>query len=575
MYLLGISALYHNSSAALFKDDKLLYAIEEERLSRVKFDSVFPVKAIRFCLQEAGITLKDISKVFYYESPDLKLERQIEMYQDITKIPFMALKIKVLAPTEKIKNYFGESIEIEFVKHHISHAANAQYYIGHNESAHLVADAVGEKNSFWLGEYINGDFKEIDSIEFPHSLGMFYSTFTDYLGFRVNADEYKLMGLAAYGKPKYEDLILKTINKYKDNLFELDLNYYNFQNLPGEENYTDKFRKLFKEIPPVSNKDYKQTHMDLAASVQKVTESILLEKVKYIRSKTKAKNLCLSGGVALNCLANMKIEKQNLFENIFIPPNPGDAGSSIGCVAYHLLKSKAKHEKPTHSFYGQKGEYIDSFYKDISLKNIDNVTSFIAEQLYNGKVIGLFQGRSEFGPRALGNRSIIANASFKDMKDILNKKVKKREGYRPFAPIIRIEDLKNYFEANKAIPFMTKTFKVNDDKRDEIPSVVHADGTARVQTINEDNKFLYELLSECQQKYNFSVLINTSFNLSDEPIVNTTLDAYICFLRSDIDYLILDGLILDKNDIPIEEINNAKRIYKNRTRELNRNSYTF
>lgn len=575
MYLLGISALYHNSSAALFKDDKLLYAIEEERLSRVKFDSVFPVKAIRFCLQEAGITTKDISKVFYYEDPELKLERQIEMYQDITKIPFMLLKTKLLAPIEKIKKYFGENIEIAFVKHHISHAAYAQYYLGHTESAHLVADAVGERNSFWLGEYINGNFKEIYSIEFPHSLGMFYSTFSDFLGFRVNADEYKLMGLAAYGKPIYEDLVLKTINKYNENFFELDLDYYNFQNLPGKENYTDKFNELFKEIPQVSNKDYQQIHMDLAASVQKVTELILLEKIKYLRSKTKAKNLCLSGGVALNCLANMKLEEQNLFDNIFIPPNPGDAGSSIGCVAYHLLENKTKFAPPTHSFHGQEGEYIDSFYKDLSLKNIDNNTTFIAEQLNNGKVIGLFQGRSEFGPRALGNRSIIANASFKDMKDILNKKVKKREGYRPFAPIIRIDDLNKYFQANKEIPFMTKTFKVKENKRDEIPSVVHADGTARVQTINKDNKFLYELLSECQQKFNFSVLINTSFNLSDEPIVNTILDAYICFLRCDIDYLILDGLIIDKNDIPKQEIINAKRIYKNRTRELNRNSYTF
>jgi carbamoyltransferase len=575
MYILGISALYHNSSAALFKDGELLYASEEERFSRVKFDSIFPVKSIRFCLEEAGITKKDISKIVYYEDPYLKVERQIEMYQDIIKIPFMSLKAKLLAPEAKIYDYFGSQIKLEIVNHHLSHAANAQFYFGDIESAHLVADAVGEKSSMWMGKYKNGKFEQISEVHFPHSLGMLYSTFTDFLGFRVNADEYKLMGLAAYGKPKYQDLILKTIKTYEKDKFELNLEYFCFQNLPGNSNYTPMFSELFKDIPPPIDKNFKQEHMDLAASIQAVTELILLEKIKFLKDKTQSKNLCLSGGVALNCLANMKIENSKIFNNIFIPPNPGDAGSSIGCVAYTLLRDRIKTIKPLHSFYGQKSHSLDPAYLEYETQNIEDKIGFLAKKIHEGNVIAIYQGRSEFGPRALGNRSIIANATIKDMKDILNKKVKQRESYRPFAPIMRTENVNSYFEIDHHVPYMTKTYKVIETMAKNVPSVVHEDGTARLQTINSENRLLYNLLTKCKEQFDIPILINTSFNLSDEPIVNTPLDAYICFLRCDIDILYLDGVIIEKKNINKYQINNAKRIFKDKTRELDRNSYTF
>jgi len=575
MYFLGISAFYHNSSAALFKDGQLLYASEEERFTRVKFDSNFPVQSIRFCLNKAGITKDEITKVFYYEDPNLKLERQIEMYEDITKVPFLSLKLKKECIRLRITEYFGNNIEIIYSQHHISHAANAQYYLGLKDSAHLVADAVGELSTIWAGEFKNNQFKEIKQINFPHSIGMFYSTFTDFLGFRVNADEYKLMGLAAYGVPQYTKEVSQLIKNYKDESFELNLEYFTFYRLPGSDNYNEKFAELFKFCKKVKDKNYQQVHMDIAASVQSVTEDILIEKVKYLARKTKSKNLCLSGGVALNCLANMKIHQLKLFEKVFIPPSPGDAGSSIGAVAKYILEKKMDFKNNKHSYTGffEKKDRLEIFRdKSLQIKDIDQ---YIIDQLQRGKVIAIFQNKSEFGPRALGNRSIIANPNFKNMKNILNSKVKKRESYRPFAPIVLEEDVMNFFETSEEVPFMTKTFNVLKEKQNLIPSIVHADGTARVQTIGNENKFLQKILRGCKKAYGIPVLINTSFNLSDEPIVNTYIDAYICFLRSEIDILYLDGIVIDKQSINKHEINTAIKIFKNRTTELDRNSYTF
>lgn len=575
VFYLGVTAFYHGSSAALFKAGQLICAIEEERFSRIKFDSSFPIQAIRYCLREANISIREIQKIIFYENPGQKILRQIEMYEDISQIPLQQLRAKQNLFENIIKKYFGSEIEIEFSPHHLSHAANAQYYSNDNHSAHLVADAVGERETFWLGEFKDGGFKRFDKVRFPHSLGMLYSTFGDFLGFRVNADEYKLMGLAAYGSPNYAGEILKLLKNYKNQAFELNMDYFKFHVLPHQGNYTDKFLSLFKDIPKVKNGVYQQEHKNLAASIQKVTETVLLEKVKYLRQESKANTLCLSGGIALNCLANMKIEQQGLFEHISIPPNPGDAGSSLGAVCSWLYQNKIAVEKPKHAFWGfQSRDRFQNYFEKISMKNICPEREMI-KALKQGRVIAVFEGKSEFGPRALGHRSILANPMLSNMKDILNKKVKQRESFRPFAPIIKTEAFTDYFEAKGTSPYMTKTYFVKPEKRALIPSAVHEDGTARVQTIDKTQTLLYHLLELAERELGVPILINTSFNLSDEPIVNTEIDAFVCFLRSGIDLLYLNGLLIDEKEISEDQKEVAKKLFKDRNTELDRNSYRF
>ena len=594
-YILGISSFYHDSAATLINDGKIVAAAQEERFTRIKHDSNYPYNSIEFVLKFANLKLHDIDKIVFYEKPFLKFERLLETYvafaprgfaQFIKAMPlwlnqklFQKKMLKDLLKQHDSK--FNDDSKLYFSEHHLSHAASAFYPSPFEEAIILTADGVGE----WATTTVAvGKGKELEikkEIHFPHSLGLLYSAFTYYIGFEVNDGEYKLMGLAPYGEPKYTDQILsKLIDVKDDGSFKLDQSYFNYAT--GFTMTNKKFDLLFgqKRRDP-SKEDISQFHMDIASSIQNVTEIIMLKMSKSLRDEFKIDNLCLAGGVALNCVANGKILKEKIFRNIWTQPAAGDAGGSLGAALalWHLELNKDRSVNPSDSMSGSYlgPEYSQSFIEQELENNgakfvVLNETEIIektSESLTQGKAIGWFQGRMEFGPRALGARSIIGDPRSETMQKNLNLKIKYRESFRPFAPSILREDLENWFDLECDSPYMLLVAQVNSKikkdmsdeqknlfgidklnvKRSEIPAVTHVDYSARIQTVSrKTNLKYYNLIKKFKEKTNCPVILNTSFNVKGEPIVNSPKDAFKCFMGTELDVLVIGNCYLEKKE---------------------------
>jgi len=605
-YILGISCFYHDSAASLICDGEIISAVQEERFSRKKHDSRFPKNAIHYCLKSQNIDLRDVKLIVYYEKPLLTFERLLETY--IGAAPrggrsFIAamqvwLKEKLFLKSELKKKFKliqkelspnTESVlpELLFSEHHLSHAAAAFYPSPFEEAAILCMDGVGEwaTTSTWIGK--GHQIKPKWEISFPHSLGLLYSAFTYYCGFKVNSGEYKLMGLAPYGKPKF-------VKKIKDNLidikndgsFKLDVSFFKYHR--GFRMTSNKFHKLFGSPPRDKEKELTQFHMDLAASIQVVTEEIVIKLARSIKKESGLKNLCLAGGVALNCVANGKLLQEKIFENIWIQPASGDAGSALGAalIGWHEYLKRPRKVNPHDSMKGtylgcsfSNEEIIDYLNKvNASFMELDDYTLFekLAKILEDGKVIGWFNGQMEFGPRALGGRSIIGDPRNQNMQSVMNLKIKYRESFRPFAPSVLEENVSDQFEMNTKSPYMLLVAPVKSElrkkmskeqeklfgidklniSRSTIPAITHVDYSARVQTVSrESNPRYYNLIHAFKKRTGCPSIVNTSFNVRGEPIVCTPQDAYRCFMRTEMDVLVLQNQILMKEDQPHQEEN--------------------
>jgi len=588
MYILGISAYYHDSSACLLKDGEIIAALQEERLTRKKHDQSFPINAIQYCLDHAGITSAELDYVAFYDKPFLKFERILETYLAYAPIGLgsfisaMPLWIKKkLWIKELIKEELHYSGEIIFPEHHESHAASAFFPSPFQKAAFITMDGVGEwsTSSFGIGK--DSQIELMADIQFPHSLGLLYSAFTYYTGFRVNSGEYKVMGLAPYGDPKYKDLIYKNLIDVKDDgSFKMNMDYFNY--CAGLTMTNKKFHELFGGPPREPESKLSQKEMDLARSVQEVTEEIVLKMAKHVRNETNMKYLCLAGGVALNCVANGKLLRSNIFDDIWIQPAAGDAGGAVGCALFtwfqHLNNQRKANNKSDFmqgSYLGPEfnNEVIESFLKKNSYfyqtLTDEELPERIADLIAHENVIGWFQGRMEFGPRALGSRTIIGDARSPEMQKKMNLKIKYRESFRPFAPSVRAENISDYFEIDRESPYMLLVANVRKDKqvemtneqnsyfgleklnvvRSEVPAITHVDYSARIQSVNGiTNPRYHEMLTKFNDKYGCPVIVNTSFNVRGEPIVCTPKDAYLCFMRTEMDYLIMGNYLLDKTE---------------------------
>ena len=566
MYTLGISCYYHDSSAAILKDGKVSAAVEEERFSRKKFDDDFPKQAINWCLKESGISSKNLDSVAFYDKPVLKFERLLDnyiavaprgLYSFLDVIPkWLHKRLWVKDEISKhLKDFNGEII---FPEHHMSHAAHAFFTSPFDEAAILTVDGVGEWTTASFGTAYDTTIKLTNDIRWPHSVGLFYSAFTYFLGFKVNEGEYKLMGLSAYGKPKYYDLIMENLVDVKnDGSIHLNMKYFSFTYDKVMTN--QKFSDLFGIPPRKEDSKAGQIHYDIAASAQLVLEDILLKMVNHVHKKTGMVNLCFGGGVALNGVANYRILKEGPFENIHIPPSPGDGGSAVGCAQYlyychnknkRMMEDNVERIKnnifvgPSHSNDEIKS-FLDINKIDYKFLETNSLLQTVAKLIVEGNVVGWYQGKMEWGPRALGNRSIIADPRNAKMKDILNEKIKHRESFRPFAPCILEEYTSEYFDVDVSSPYMLLVAPVKKPER--IPAVTHVDGTARLQTVSKDiNSLFYNLITEFYKITGVPVLINTSMNVRGEPIVDTPEQAYNMIVKTDMDYIVMGDYIIKK-----------------------------
>jgi len=601
--ILGISAFYHDSAAALVVDGKIIAAAQEERFSRKKHDSKYPAKAIEYVLSEGKLNLSEIDHIVFFEKPFLKFERLLETYLAFAPLGFKSfsmsmpiwLREKLFQKKfifEKLKIHdknFNDIDKIFFSEHHYSHAASAFFPSPFKDAIVLTLDGVGEWATTTVALGKGNKLEMIKEIHFPHSLGLLYSAFTYYTGFKVNSGEYKLMGLAPYGEPKFKNIILENLIDVKeDGSFKLNMKYFNYAT--GLTMTNNKFSELFGE--PVRNpkkEKLTQFHMDIAASIQSVTEEIIIKLTKSIAAEFKIKNLCLAGGVALNCVANGKILNDKIFENIWVQPASGDAGGSIGAALsfwFKELGNKRDYYKDemSGSFLGPSfsNNRIEKDLKNLNA-NFDKLEDNellpkLAKELSQNKIIGWFQGRMEFGPRALGARSILANPLSEKMQRELNLKIKFREGFRPFAPSVLSEEVSNWFNLNKESPYMSLVAKVKDSKkikqdgkdnfsgfdklnvlRTIIPAVTHVDYSARIQTVHKETNLRYHnLISEFYKITNCPILVNTSFNVRGEPIVCSIEDAYKCFMGTNLDILVCENYILYKE----KQIKKTKENYK-------------
>jgi len=565
MKILGISAFYHDSAAAIIINGRIAVAIEEERFSRIKHDNQFPKEAIQFCLRSLGLTIDDIDAVSYYEKPLLKFERLLETfvstYPHALK-PFLQAiqdwlgeKIKV---EDHIRNATGWKKHIYYIPHHRSHAAAAYYSSPFTHAAILTIDGVGEyqTTALWHGE--NENLKELCSLSFPHSLGLLYSTFTAFLGFKVNEDEFKVMGLAAYGKPTYIEQIQKIITIKEDGSFNLDLSHFSFRE--DFRMWSSKFETKFGK-PRKSDEPVLKRHRDIAASIQTITEQILFAMLNHLATSTKEKNLCIGGGVALNALANGKMYENTPFKKIHILGTAGDSGAAIGSALYThaMLTPKKPHIPCCQSLYlgtGYSDDIIEETLKlyPVSYKKFDDeqkLLTTVATYLAKRKIIGWFQGRCEVGPRALGNRSILGVPNPRSMKDRMNV-VKRREQFRPFAGSILQEHVHEYFsvpEKNHASPFMNFCFQVKENKRKDLAAIVHNDNTCRIQTVSKENGIYYRFIKKFYDLTGIACVLNTSFNLKGEPIVEHPRQAIEDFLKTEMDYLVINNFFIKKTII--------------------------
>jgi carbamoyltransferase len=593
MDILGISCYFHDAAAALIRDGELIAAAEEERFSRKKHDYEFPQNAIDFCLKFGNINSQDLDYVVFFEKPFIKFERlllcSMQTFPSSLKL-FREAMITWLGDKLWIRHLIQKKLKLPaskilFSEHHLSHAASAFFCSPFDESAILTVDGVGEWTTATMGIGKGTDIKILKEIRFPHSLGLLYSAFTAYLGFEVNEGEYKVMGMAPFGEPKYVDKVNKLIRLSGDGSFELNMEYFSFHQ-SSEKTYNRKFEDLFGpsrkpdsyfftsasgypsyfgEKP--SNYDElcreNQFYADIAASIQAVTEDILLKMANQAYQETGLKNLCMAGGVALNSVANGKILKQTPFDQIYIQPSAGDGGGALGAAlfGYHMVLGNPRKFIMEHAYWGESHENgeIHEFLTENSIgyeriENEERLIERVADQLSAGKVVGWYQGRFEWGPRALGNRSIVADPRRTDMKDIVNTKIKFREPFRPFAPSVLVEETENYFslpEASSHYParFMLYVVDVNKDKHDVIPAITHVDGTGRLQTVQKEiNPRYYKLIETFGQATGVPVVLNTSFNLKGEPIVNTPQEAFSSFQRSGMDVLVLGDYVVGKDD---------------------------
>jgi len=589
MYILGISAFYHDSAACILKNGEIIAAAQEERFTRKKHDQNFPSNAIKYCLEETNIQSSQLGLVAFYDKPFLKFERILETYlayapkginSFLKAIPLWIRKklwIKILIQDE-LEGYEGK---ILFPEHHASHAASAFYASPYQDAAFLTMDGVGEWATASYGVGNGNKIEILADIQFPHSLGLLYSAFTYYTGFRVNSGEYKVMGLAPYGEPKYKNLIYDHLIDVKgDGSFRLNMEYFDYA--AGLTMTSNKFHNLFGGPPRTPESDLTQKEMDLARSVQEVTEEIVLKIAQHVKKITGKKYLCLAGGVALNCVSNGKLLRSGIFDDIYIQPAAGDAGGALGCALIAWYQHLGNDRKTDGVSDSMKGAYLGPQFsnneikifldkKGYSYKELEDneLPEIIADLVADQKVIGWFQGRMEFGPRALGGRTIIGDARSPETQKTINLKIKYRESFRPFAPSVREENISEYFEIDRPSPYMLlvadvkkeKQLKMNKEQesyfgldklniaRSEIPAVTHVDYSARIQSVNKStNPRYHQMLTRFNEKYGCPVIVNTSFNVRGEPIVCTPQDAYTCFMRTEMDYLILNNFLLKKSD---------------------------
>jgi len=592
--ILGISAFYHDSAAALIVDGEVIAAAQEERFTRKKHDANYPFNAVEYVLSEGKIQLNDIDHIVFFEKPFLKFERLLETYMAFAPRGFKSFSLSMpLWLREKLfqKKFLFDKLKlhdekfnninkIKFSEHHYSHAASAFFPSPFEEAIILTLDGVGEWATTTVAIGKKNKLEIIKEIHFPHSLGLLYSAFTYYTGFKVNSGEYKVMGLAPYGKPKFKDLIInKLMDLKEDGSFKLNMDYFNYAT--GLTMTNSNFSKLFGQPIRNSEKDLlNEFHMDIAASIQAVTEEVVLRIAKNLIQKYKIKNLCLAGGVALNCVANGKILDQKLFNNIWIQPAAGDAGGSLGAALAYWHKEL---DMPRNKYDDKmKGSYLGPKFSDDKIelelkklnavyikKNPKDISVIIAKELSNSKTVGWFQGRMEFGPRALGGRSILADPRSEEMQKQLNLKIKFRESFRPFAPSVLREDVKYWFELDNDSPYMLLVSQVKKEKqikmssqdqklfgidklnvkRSSLPAITHVDYSARVQTVHrETNPKYYDLINEFKKITGCPVLVNTSFNVRGEPIVCSIVDAFNCFMGTNLDILVVENFILFKSD---------------------------
>jgi carbamoyltransferase len=591
--VLGISAFYHDSAAAIVVDGEIIAAAQEERFTRKKHDASYPKNAINYVLKEAGLTLSQVNHVVFYEKPFLKFERLLETYIGFSPNGFKSFCMSMPSwLSEKLfqkkmlfnllneqDNNFKDIKKINFSEHHLSHAASAFFSSPYKEAIILTLDGVGEWATSTISKGYGNKIDILKEIHFPHSLGLLYSAFTYFLGFKVNSGEYKVMGLAPYGEPKFKDIILeKLVDVKEDGSFRLSMDYFSYAT--GLTMTNNKFAKLFsiKKREPEDN--LSQIHMDIAASIQAVTEEIVLRITRFLSKEFKLTNLCMAGGVALNCVANGKILKEGSFKNIWIQPASGDAGGALG-AAQAFYYQELDNERNILKNDSMKGSYLGPQFNDNEVENElnncganyknltkDEIINETAIALSEEKAVGWFQGRMEFGPRSLGNRSIIADPRSETMQKTLNLKVKYRESFRPFAPAVLFEKVSEWFELNNESPYMllvadvkkSKQLKMTEEqkrlfgidklnvKRSDVPSVTHVDYSARIQTVHkETNLLFYNLLEEFEKITKYPILVNTSFNVRGEPIVCSVTDAFNCFMGTDLDLLVCNNFILHKD----------------------------
>jgi carbamoyltransferase len=609
MYILGISAFYHDSASCLINDETIVAAAQEERFTRRKHDDSFPTNAIQYCVDQAGIKPENIDAIVFYEKPFMKFERLLETYlafaphgfNHFSKVIPIWLKDKLFQKTKilrEIENTVDKNIDwndkLLFSEHHLSHAASAYYPSPFQRAAVLTLDGVGEWSTTSLALGLENDLKVYKEIHFPHSIGLLYSAFTYYTGFKVNSGEYKVMGLAPYGEPRFYKLIKENLIDIKeDGSFHLNMHYFDF--CTGFTMTNKNFNRLFGAPPRKPESALTNREMDIAASIQKVTEEIIVKLAKSIAKETQEENLCMAGGVALNCVANGVLLREGIFKNIWIQPASGDAGGSLGAAlaAYHLMYRKPRsaaitQDKMQGSFLGPKFEEneiktalsaLGAHYEKNKFQEIIKITG---KALAKGKAIGWMQGRMEFGPRSLGARSIIADPRSPYVQKQLNLKVKFRESFRPFAPSIMRDKLNEWFELDVDSPYMlfvadvvkSKCHKMTDEEnalfgidklnvaRSEVPAVTHVDYSARIHTVDkETNPYFYDLLKYFYDITNCPILVNTSFNVRGEPIVCSPADAFRCFMGTELDMLIIDNFVLHKEDQDINLRNSYEDKY--------------
>ena len=589
-YILGISAFYHDSAACLVRDGEIVAAAQEERFTRVKHDPDFPARAVAYCLREGGIEAKDLYCVGFYDKPLLTFERLLETHLGTVplglRLYWKSMKVwleKKLWIPQLIQEQLGWDVPVLFGDHHESHAASAFYPSPYREAAIATLDGVGEWTTTSYGYGRDAEIHTLADLKFPHSLGLFYSAFTYFAGFKVNSGEYKLMGLAPYGEPKYVDLMLEEIIDLKDDgSFKLNTRYFNY--LSGLTMTSRAMDKLFGGGPRRPETPLTQREMDIARSCQVVTEEVMLRIARTVHRETKLKNLCMAGGVALNCVGNGRILREGPFENIWIQPAAGDAGGALG-VALALWYNHLGHERVADGANdAMRASLLGPEYGDEEIHQCieqqagvaqklaaDELPVRVAELLAAGKVVGFFQGRMEFGPRALGARSILGDPRSAEMQSLMNRKIKFRESFRPFAPTVLRECVREFFELDADSPYMLQVAPLKAERqipmsegqqrlfgidklnvpRSDIPAVTHVDYSARVQTLRRrDHPRYYDVIRAFQSLTGYPVVVNTSFNVRGEPIVQSPEDAYRCFMRTEMDFLVLGSYVLDKRDQP-------------------------